>query len=64
MFDRIRQHASGAFAKDRVKQYAFWAIAIDSPLIYLGAVTLDNAVLTLASLAVLGAAGALALWAY
>ena len=64
MFDRIRQHASGAFDKDRVKQYAFWAIAIDSPLIYLGAVTLDNAVLTLASLAVLGVAGALALWAY
>ena len=62
--DRIRQHASVAFARDRVKQYAFWAIVIDSPLIYVGAVTLDNPVLTLASLAVLGAAGALALWAY
>ena len=64
MFDMIRQHASGAFAKDRVKQYVFWAIAIDSPLIYLGAVTLDNPVLTIASLAVLGIAGALAIWAY
>ena len=52
------------FDKDRVKQYVFWAIAIDSPLIYVGAVTLDNPALTLASLAVLGAAGALALWAY
>ena len=64
MFDMIRQHASGAFAKDRVKQYVFWAIAMDSPLIYVGAVTLDNPVLTLASLAVLGVAGALAIWAY
>ena len=64
MFDMIRQHASGAFSKDRVKQYVFWAIAIDSPLIYLGAVTLDNPVLTIASLAVLGVAGALAIWAY
>lgn len=62
--DRIRQHASVALDKDRVKQYAFWAIVIDSPLIYVGAVTLDDPVLTLASLAVLGAAGALALWAY
>ena len=52
------------FDKDRVKQYVFWAIAIDSPLIYVGAVTLDNPVLTLASLAVLAVAGALALWAY
>ena len=64
MFDKIRQHVSGGFAKDRVKQYVFWAILLDSPLIYVGAVTLDNPVLTLASLAVLGAAGALALWAY
>ena len=64
MFDMIRHQASGAFAKDRVKQYVFWAIAIDSPLIYVGAVTLDNAPLTLASLAVLGVAGALAIWAY
>ncbi len=52
------------FDKDRVKQYVFWAIAADSPLIYVGAVTLDNPALTLASLAVLGVAGALALWAY
>ena len=52
------------FDKDRVKQYVFWAIAIDSPLIYVGAVTLDNPLLTIASLAVLGVAGALALWAY
>ena len=52
------------FDKDRVKQYVFWAIAIDSPLIYVGALTLDNAPLTLASLAVLGVAGALAIWAY
>lgn len=64
MFDSIRQRVSGAFAKDRVKQYAFWAIVIDSPLIYAGAVTLDDPVLTLASLAVLAGAGALALWAY
>ena len=64
MFDMIRQNTSGAFARDRVKQYAFWAIVIDSPLIYVGAVTLDNPALTLASLAVLGVAGALALWAY
>ncbi len=52
------------FDKDRVKQYVFWVIAADSPLIYVGAVTLDNPALTLASLAVLGVAGALALWAY
>ena len=64
MFDRVRQHASAAFAKDRGRQYAFWAIALDSPLIYAGAVTLDDPVLTLTSLAVLAAAGALALWAY
>ena len=64
MFDRIRQRASGAFAKDRVKQYAFWAIVIDSPVVYIGAVTLDDPVLTLASLAVLAGAGAMALWAY
>jgi len=64
MFDRIRQHASQTMDKDRVKQYAFWAIVIDSPLIYVGAVTLDDPTLTLASLAVLAVAGALALWAY
>ena len=64
MFDSIRQHASGAIDKDRVKQYSFWAIVIDSPILYAGAVTLDDPVVTLASLAVLGAAGALALWAY
>ena len=64
MFDRIRQHASGAIAKDRVRQYAFWAIVIDSPLLYAGAVALDDPVVTLASLAILGVAGALALWAY
>ncbi len=64
MLDRIREHASGALPKDKVKQYAFWAIVIDSPLIYLGAVTLDNPALTLVSLAILGIAGVLALWAY
>ena len=64
MFDRIRQYASGALPRDKVKQYAFWAIVIDSPLIYLGAVTLDNPALTLVSLAILGIAAALALWAY
>ncbi len=64
MFDRIKQHASGAIAKDRVKQYAFWAIVIDSPVVYIGAVTLDDPVLTLASLAVLAGAGAMALWTY
>ena len=64
MLDRIRQHASGALPKDKVKQYAFWAIVIDSPLVYAGAVTLDDPVLTLASLAVLAGAGAMALWAY
>ena len=64
MFDSIRQRASGAFTKDRVKQYAFWAIVVDSPLVYAGAVTLDDPVLTLASLAVLAGAGAMALWAY
>ena len=34
MLDRIRQHASVALDKDRIKQFAFWAIVIDSPLIY------------------------------
>ena len=64
MLDRIRQRVSGALDKDRVKQYAFWAIVIDSPLVYSGAVTLDDPVLTLASLAVLAGAGVMALWAY
>ena len=64
MFDSIRQRASGALAKERAKQYAFWAIVVDSPLVYAGAVTLDDPALTLASLAVLAGAGALALWAY
>lgn len=64
MFDIIRQRASGSFSKDKVKQYAFWTIVIDSPIIYIGAVTLDNAALTLVSLVILGIAGALALWAY
>ena len=64
MFDRIRQRTSGTFDKDRAKQYAFWAIVIDSPLVYIGAVTLVDPALTIASLAVLAGAGAMALWAY
>ena len=51
-------------SKDRVKQYVLWAIVIDSPLIYIGAVTFDNPALTIASLAVMGVAAVVAAWAY
>ncbi len=52
------------FSKDRVKQYVFWAMVIDAPFIYISAVTLDNAAATIASLVVMGAASALAIWSH
>ena len=44
----------------RVRQIVLWVIAVDFPLMYVGAVSLGNDTMTLATLAVMGAAAAVA----
>lgn len=52
------------FKKTNVRQYVLWAIIVDAPFVYSSAVTLDDPVLTVASLTVMGIASVLAVWAY
>lgn len=52
------------FKKTNVRQYVLWAIIVDAPFVYSSAVILDDPVLTVASLTVMGIASVLAVWAY
>lgn len=42
--------------KSKVQQIALWVMAADFPLLFLGAVTFDNAALTIVALVVMAAA--------
>ncbi len=50
--------------KDKLKQVVLGVIAIDFPLIYVGAVTLENAVVTTLGLIIMGAAAVVAAVVY
>ena len=45
------------FAKSKVQQIALWVMAADFPLLYLGAVTFENTVLTALALSHHGGGG-------
>ena len=47
--------------RKRIRQIVLWVIAADFPLMYVGAVSLENGPMTLATLAVMAAAAAAAL---
>ncbi len=42
--------------KQKLRQIVLWGFAADFPLLYVGAVSLENAVMTVAALAVMGVA--------
>ena len=44
------------FAKSKVQQIALWVMAADFPLLYLGAVTFEEAALTVVALVIMAAA--------
>ncbi len=50
--------------KAKLKQVVLWAMAADFPLLYIGAVSLENAVFTAVTLAVMAVAVAVAVYAY
>ena len=42
--------------KSKVQQIALWVMAVDSPLLYLGAMTFENTALTVFALVIMAAA--------
>lgn len=50
--------------KAKLKQVVLWVMAADFPLLYIGAVSLENAVFTAVTLAVMAVAVAVAVYAY
>ena len=50
--------------KAKLKQVVLWVMAADFPLLYIGAVSLENAVFTVATLVVMAVAVAVAVYAY
>lgn len=50
--------------RGKARQIVLWVIALDFPLMYVGAVSLGNDAMTLAALAVMGAAAAVAAVVY
>ena len=50
--------------RKRIRQIVLWVIAADFPLMYVGAVSLENGPMTLATLAVMGVAAAVAALVY
>ena len=54
----------GSMGRHKVRQYVLWLVAADFPLLYIGAVTIEDATLSVATLVVLAVASALAAWAY
>ena len=51
-------------SKDKIRQIVLWVMAADFPLLYMGAVSLENSVMTIITLAVLGLAVAVAAAVY
>ena len=50
--------------KAKLRQAVLWVMAADFPLLYIGAVSLENAVFTAVTLAVMAVAVAVAVYAY
>ena len=50
--------------KVKLRQAVLWVMAADFPLLYIGAVSLENAVFTAVTLAVMAVAVAVAVYAY
>lgn len=50
--------------KERLRQITLWVMAVDSPMLYLGAVSLENSAVTLAALGVMGLAAAVTTLVY
>jgi len=50
--------------RKRMRRIVLWVIAADFPLLYVGAVSLGNDAMTLAAVAVMGAAAAVAAAVY
>jgi len=51
-------------SKKGLRQAVMWVIAADFPVLFVGAVTIESAVLTVAALVVLGAAAVVAALVY
>ncbi len=51
-------------SKTKLRQAVLWVMAADFPLLYIGAVSLENAVFTAATLVVMAVAVAVAVYAY
>ena len=51
-------------SKVKLRQVVLWVMATDFPLLYVSAVSLENAVFTTVTLAVMAAAVAVALYSY
>ena len=50
--------------KQKLRQIVLWSMAADFPLLYVGAVSLENAIVTVAALAVMGVAVTVAAFVY
>ena len=51
-------------SKQKLRQIVLWSMAADFPLLYVGAVSLENAIVTVAALAVMGVAVTVAAFVY
>jgi hypothetical protein len=50
--------------KQKLRQIVLWSMAADFPVLYVGAVSLENAIVTVAALAVMGVAVTVAAFVY
>ena len=50
--------------KQKLRQIVLWSMAADFPVLYVGAVSLENAIVTVAALAVMGVAVTVAALVY
>ena len=50
--------------KQKLRQMVLWCMAADFPVLYVGAVSLENAIVTVAALAVMGVAVTVAAFVY
>ena len=50
--------------KQKLRQIVLWSMAADFPVLYIGAVSLENAIVTVAALAVMGVAVTVAAFVY
>ena len=51
-------------AKEHLRQFTFWAMLADFPILYLGTITFENGLLILISLGIMVLATILALFSY